>query len=57
MSTTFSFQPLRRTAQYAEFLNKGAATDIYNLYSRATGDPSDAEEGGITGSGSPGSYR
>jgi formylglycine-generating enzyme required for sulfatase activity len=43
-------------AQYAEFLGAVAATDTNGLYNPNMGDPSSVGHGGITRSGSPGSY-
>jgi sulfatase modifying factor 1 len=45
-------------AQYTEFLNVVAATDTYELYNTAMGDPNPGGSGygGITRSGSSGSY-
>jgi formylglycine-generating enzyme required for sulfatase activity len=43
-------------AEYAEFLNAVAYDDTYGLYNESMGDPSTDVHGGITRSGSPGSY-
>jgi formylglycine-generating enzyme required for sulfatase activity len=43
-------------AQYAAFLNAVAATDTYALYNTSMGTPTSPNLGGITQSGSPGSY-
>ena len=43
-------------AQYAEFLNAVAATDTNALYNTGMGDPSSPNFGGITRSGSSGSF-
>ncbi len=43
-------------AQYAEFLNAVASTDSYGLYDTDMGSPEPWEWGGITRSGSSGSY-
>jgi formylglycine-generating enzyme required for sulfatase activity len=43
-------------AQYAEFLNAVADTDTYRLYNEGMGDPNAWARGGITRSGTSGSY-
>jgi hypothetical protein len=43
-------------AQYAEFLNAVADTDAYGLYNPQMDSPGSGYHGGITRSGTPGSY-
>ena len=43
-------------AQYAEFLNAVAATDTHDLYNTSMSNDSGGSYGGITRSGTPGSY-